>query len=54
MLLYLEQLKLAEAESGERMLRGEIKVHLSLPTEPSRKRKQLTQEQLEERRKKVS
>ena len=51
--LLLEQLKLTETELGERVLRGENKAQLSLPVGPSRKRKQLTQEQLDDRRKKV-
>ena len=48
-----EQLRLSEEELGERVLRGERAVHLSLPAGPTRKRKPLTEEQLLERRRKV-
>ena len=48
-----EQLRLSEEELGERVLRGERTVHLSLPAGPTRKRKPLTEEQLLERRRKV-
>ncbi len=49
-----EQLVVSETELGERVLRGEKQVFLSLPAAPSsRKRKPLTDEQLQERRRKV-
>ena len=48
-----EQLRLSEEELGERVLRGERAVHLSLPAGPTCKRKPLTEEQLLERRRKV-
>lgn len=53
-----EQLKLSDSELGERVLRSEHRLPATagfeLATAATRKRKPLTPEQLEERRKKVS
>jgi hypothetical protein len=57
-ILHTGQLKLSEGELGERVLRSEHRLPatagLELSIAATRKRKPLTAEQLEERRKKVS
>ena len=52
--MHTEQLKISEGELGERVLRSEHWLPLAAPLPfPERKRKTLTPEQLEERRRKV-